>query len=507
MLAKVFSGTTIGLDGVLIEVEVDVANRGFPTFTIVGLPDKAVDEAKERVRAAIVNAGFSMPDSRITVNLAPADIPKVGSGFDLPIAIGILAASGKIKTDLLSQSLFLGELSLKGELREVPGALSIGLMAKKEKINNLFFSPLNAFESSIVENISIYPSKNLTEIIFHFNQLKQLTSQPYFEIEKIINEEKYEFDFSDIYGQEQAKRALTIAASGFHNVHLRGVPGAGKTMLCRAFISILPPMEKEEILEVSKIYSVSGLLNQKQFIVNRPFRAPHHTTSRIGLIGGGTNPTPGEISLSHRGVLFLDEFPEFPRSVLEALRQPLEDGIVTISRASGSITFPSRFLLLAASNPCPCGFLGHPKKACRCSPAAIIKYKKRLSGPILDRIDIHVDLPPVDEEKLAHYTGGENSKKIKEKVIFAQERQKNRFKNTNIKTNGEMNTKEIKEFCHLTLEAENLLKQAISRFSLSARSYFKIIKIAQTIADLEGKEIIENNHVAEALQFRLNEEN
>jgi Predicted ATPase with chaperone activity len=298
-----------------------------------------------------------------------------------------------------------------------------------------------------------------------------------------------------------------IAASGFHNVHLRGVPGAGKTMLCRAFISILPPMEKEEILEVSKIYSVSGLLNQKKFITNRPFRAPHHTTSRIGLIGGGTNPTPGEISLSHRGVLFLDEFPEFPRSVLEALRQPLEDGAVTISRASGSITFPSRFLLLAASNPCPCGFLGHPKKACHCLPGAIIKYKKRLSGPILDRIDIHVDLPPVDEEKLAHYTGGESSKKIKEKVIFAQERQKNRFKNTNIKTNGEMNTKEIKEFCHLTFEAESLLKQAISRFSLSARSYFKIIKIAQTIADLEGKEKIENSHVAEALQFRLSEEN
>jgi magnesium chelatase family protein len=507
MLAKVFSGTTIGLDGVLIEVEVDVANRGFPSFTIVGLPDKAVDEAKERVRAAIVNAGFSMPDSRITVNLAPADIPKIGSGFDLPIAIGILAASGKIKTDLLSQSLFLGELSLKGELRDVPGALSIALMAKKEKINNLFFAPLNAFEASIVENISIYPSKNLTEIIFHLNQLKQLVPQPHFEIEKIINEEKYEFDFSDIYGQEQAKRALIIAASGFHNVHLRGVPGAGKTMLCRAFISILPPMEKEEILDVSKIYSVSGLLNKKQFIAIRPFRSPHHTTSRIGLIGGGTNPTPGEISLAHRGVLFLDEFPEFPRSVLEALRQPLEDGIVTISRASGSITFPSRFLLLAASNPCPCGFLGHPKKACHCSPSSIIKYKKRLSGPILDRIDIHVDLPPVDEEKLTQYSGGKKSKEIKEQVILARERQKKRFQNTLIKTNGEMTTKEIKEYCQLTIEAENLLKQAISRFSLSARSYFKIIKISQTITDLEGKEKIEAPFIAEALQFRLNEEN
>jgi len=507
MLAKIFSGTTIGLDGVLIEVEVDVANRGFPTFTIVGLPDKAVDEAKERVRAAIINAGFSMPESRITVNLAPADIPKIGSGFDLPIAIGILAASGKIKTDLLKYSLFLGELSLKGELREVPGALSIALIAKNKKINNIFFSPLNAFESSIVENTLIYPSKNLTEIIFHLNQLKQLTPQPYFEIEKIINEEKYEFDFSDIYGQEQAKRALIIAASGFHNIHLRGVPGAGKTMLCRAFISILPPMEKEEILEVSKIYSISRLLNKKQFITTRPFRSPHHTTSRIGLIGGGTNPTPGEISLAHRGVLFLDEFPEFPRSVLEALRQPLEDGIVTISRSLGSITFPSRFLLLAASNPCPCGFLGHPKKTCHCSPSSIIRYKKRLSGPILDRIDIHIDLPPVDEEKLTQYTGGKKSIEIKKQVVLAQERQKERFKNTSIKTNGEMTTKEIKEYCRLTSEAESLLKQAISRFSLSARSYFKIIKVAQTIADLEGKEKIEASFIAEALQFRLNDEN
>jgi len=506
MLAKVFSGAIMGLDGVLIETEVDVANRGFPTFTIVGLPDKAVDEAKERVRAAIVNAGFSMPDSRITVNLAPADIPKIGSGFDLPIAIGILAAAGKIKTNILSQSLFLGELSLKGELREVPGALSIALMAKKEKIKNLFLSPLNAVEASIVEDISIYPVKNLTEIIFHLNQLKELANQSYLEIEKIINEEKHEFDFSDIYGQEQAKRALIIAASGFHNVHLRGVPGAGKTMLCRAFATILPPLEKEEILEVSKIYSVSGLLNKNQFIFSPPFRAPHHTTSRIGLIGGGSNPIPGEISLAHRGVLFLDEFPEFPRAVLEALRQPLEDGVITISRASGRIIFPSRFLLLAASNPCPCGFLGHPKKACHCSPSSIIKYKKRLSGPILDRIDIHIDLPPVDEEKLTQYSGGKKSKEIKEQVILARERQKKRFQNTSIKTNGEMTTKEIKEYCQLTTDAENLLKQAISRFSLSARSYFKIIKISQTIADLEGKEKIESPFIAEALQFRLNEE-
>ena len=507
MLAKILSGTTIGLDGVLIEVEVDVANRGFPTFTIVGLPDKAVDEAKERVRSAIVNAGFSMPDSRITVNLAPADIPKAGSGFDLPIAIGILAASEKIRTEILFESLFLGELSLKGEIRKVPGALPIALMAKERKIKNLFLSPQNSSEASIVENLSIYPTKNLTEIILHLNKVKKLLPQPYLKIEEIVSEESYEFDFADIYGQEQAKRALMIAASGFHNIHLRGVPGAGKTMLCRAFPSILPPMKKKEILEVSKIYSVSGLLNKKNLVLSRPFRAPHHTTSRIGLIGGGSNPTPGEISLAHRGVLFLDEFTEFPHSVLEALRQPLEDGVITISRASGSITFPSRFLLLAASNPCPCGYLGHPKKACRCSPSSIIKYKKRLSGPIIDRIDIHVEIPPVDEEKLVHYSGGEKSSKIKQKVVLAHERQRIRFKDSQIKTNGEMTPKEVKEFCHLTSEAENLLKQAISRFSLSARSYFKIIKVSQTIADLEEKEKIESYHIAEALQFRLNEEN
>lgn len=503
MLAKVFSGTTIGLDGILIEVEVDVANRGFPTFTIVGLPDKAVDEAKDRVRTAITNASLEMPDSKITVNLAPADIPKVGSSFDLPIAVGILAASGLIKTEPLEKSLFIGELSLEGKLRKVPGIISIISLAKQKRIKNIFLPIDNVREASLIEGVSIYPVYDLTELILHLNEQGQIKKAPPINFKNLKQNIVYEFDFADIKGQEQTKRALEIAASGMHNVHLKGVPGAGKTMISRAFPSILPIMEKEEILEVTKIYSILGLINN-DFIVIRPFRSPHHTTSRIGLIGGGSHPAPGEISLAHRGVLFLDEFSEFPRSVLESLRQPMEDGKVTVSRASGSLTFPCRFLLLAASNPCPCGFLSHPKKPCHCLPGQIIRYRKRLSGPILDRIDIHVDVPPVTEEKLTSKELSESSEKIRERVIVAREIQKKRFKRP--KTNAEMTTKDIKDFCQLTSQAENLLKTAISRLSLSARSYFKIIKISQTIADLEDKEKIEVNFIAEALQYRVKEE-
>lgn len=506
MLAKVFSGTTIGLEGVLIEVEVDVAGRGFPTFTIVGLPDKAVDEAKERVRTAIVNASYDMPDSRITVNLAPADIPKIGSGFDLPIAVGILAAASLVKKEILKDSLFIGELSLEGKIRPVPGVLSVVIGAKQKNLTQVFVAKENAIEAAMVEGIIVYPVKSLIDLIFHLNGQISLTPQPTLDLEKIKKEEQFEFDLADIKGQSLAKRALEIAAAGFHNLHLKGPPGAGKTMLSRAFPTILPPLEKEEILEVSKIYSVAGLLNSTTFITTRPFRSPHHTTSRIGLVGGGTQPIPGEISLAHRGVLFLDELPEFPRSTLEALRQPMEDGFITISRAAGSLIFPCRFLLLAASNPCPCGFLGHPKKSCRCLPGAILKYKRRLSGPLLDRIDLHVDVPPVEEEKLITNLPSESSSDIRKRVIEARERQKKRFRETAIKTNGEMTTKHIKDFCQLTKEAEELLKQAISRLSLSARSYFKIIKISQTITDLAGYDTIQASHIAEALQFRIHDE-
>lgn len=506
MLAKVYSGTTIGLDGVLIEVEVDISGKGLPNLTIVGLPDKAIGEAKDRVKTAIVNSAFEMPDSRITVNLAPADIPKEGSTFDLPIAIGILAASGMIEEEFLSKSLFVGELSLEGGVRNVPGVISIAMMAKDNKIKNIFVPSQNAKEASLVDEINVYPVRSLLDVILHFNKKKKVRAYPKFLFEKQQGTPVSEFDFKDIRGQEQAKRALEIAAAGFHNLHLKGPPGAGKTMLSYAFPSIFPPMEKKEILEVSKIHSVAGLATQNKFIVSRPFRSPHHTTSRIGLIGGGANPTPGEVSLSHRGILFLDEFSEFPRSVLEALRQPLEDGIVTISRAAGTLTFPSRFLLIAASNPCPCGYLGHPKKPCRCMPGSILRYKKRISGPLLDRIDLHIDVPPVEHNKLTESSDAESSKAIRERVVEARKRQKQRFQNSPRKTNGEMRASQIRDRCQFTDEAIELLKTAISRLSLSARSYFKIIKIAQTITDLEGGMMIEVGAVAEALQYRAKEE-
>lgn len=505
MLAKVLAGTTIGLDGVLVTVEVDVAERGFPNFTIVGLPDKSVDEAKDRVRAAIINTSFEMPDTRLTINLAPADIHKVGSAFDLPIAIGILAASGVIKKDQLKYSLFLGELSLEGDLRKIPGVLPVSILAKKEKINKIFIPLANANEASLVEGLEIFPLKNLAELVLHLNEEIVIDSYPHkFFIEKIDDEEN--FLFENIKGQPTAKRACEIAAAGFHNLIFKGPPGTGKTLLSRAFPSILPPMDREEILEVTKIYSVAGLLKDYFFISRRPFRSPHHTISRVGLVGGGSIPNPGEVSLAHRGVLFLDEFSEFSRSVLESLRQPLEDGSVTISRAQKSLTFPCRFMLLAASNPCPCGYLGHPKKPCRCLPGAVLKYKKRLSGPLLDRIDLHIDVPPVEDNDLTNDVLSESSRSIRTRVVKARMKQKQRLKGLKIFTNGEMGVAEIKKFCHLNGEATELLKKAISRLSLSARSYFKTIKIAQTIADLNGLETIESQAVAEALQFRSHDE-
>jgi magnesium chelatase family protein len=506
MLSTVLSATTIGIDGVLIRVEVDVAERGFPTFTIVGLPDKAVEESKERVRAAIKNSSFDMPESRITVNLAPADIPKEGSIFDLPIAIGILASARTIERDLLDRALFIGELSLDGKIRRTPGVLPITILAKENKIKSIFIPKENAREAALVTGVDIYSAELLTDLILHLNKEKFLIKQPKTIINQILKNEEYDFDFTDVNGQEQAKRALEIAASGFHNVHLKGPPGAGKTMLARSLPSIMPKMDEQEIIEVSKIYSVSQVCVGPSFIIKRPFRSPHHTTSRAGLIGGGTKVNPGEISLAHRGVLFLDELPEFPRSVLEALRQPLEDGIVTVSRAQGSLTFPARFLFLSASNPCPCGFLGHPKKACRCSLTQVMRYKKRISGPLMDRIDIHVDVPPVEEEKLTSGFICQQSALIRERVIKARERQKKRLKKEQIKTNGEMSSSQVRQLCKLTNEANTLLKQAISHLSLSARAYFKIIKIAQTIADLSEKESIKAQFIAEALQYRVKEE-
>jgi magnesium chelatase family protein len=506
MLSRVTCATTIGLDGVLIEVEVDVASRGFPTFTIVGLPSKAIDEAKDRVRTAIVNTSFEMPESRITVNLAPADIPKSGSAFDVPIALGILASSGMVEKNILKGSLFLGELSLKGEIRKVPGVLSIAIAAREKKITKLFLPADNVAEASLVEGVEIYPITTLEDLILHLNGNRLIEQHhPVCELQQ-ESALAFEYDFADIAGQQQARRALEIAAAGHHNLHLKGPPGAGKTLLSRSFPSIMTPLDSEELLDVTKIYSVAGMITKRNFSRVRPFRAPHHTISRNGLTGGGTNPTPGEISLAHRGVLFLDEFAEFPRFVIEALRQPLEDGFVTISRASGTLTFPSRFLLIAASNPCPCGYLGHPKKQCICIPGMVVRYKKRLSGPILDRIDLHVDVPPVDEDRLTSKQLSESSAAIRARVLQASNIQRERFRDFAIKTNSQMSSIHIKKFCTMSREAELILKTAISKFNLSARSYFKVIKIARTIADLGDSSRIESEHIAESLQYRVKEE-
>jgi len=504
MLARIFSGTTIGLDGVIIEIEVDIANKGFPTFNLVGLPNKAIDESKDRVRTAISNAGFDMPDSRLTVNLAPADIPKEGSSFDLPIALGILTAAGMIDKKNIEHSFFIGELSLDGTIRGVPGVLPLALLAREKKIKTMYVPIQNSLEASAVEGIVIIPVYNLQDLILHLNEQKKLEPSPSLSLEHFKSDNPIEVDFEGIRGQETAKRALEIAASGFHNIHLKGVPGAGKTLLSRAFPSLMPQLEREEILEVSKIYSIVGLLQNKGFITTRPFRTPHHTTSRIGLTGGGTHPMPGEISLAHRGVLFLDEFPEFPRSTLESLRQPIEDGKICISRAAGSVTFPCRFLLIAASNPCPCGYLGHPTKKCSCSFHSIQLYRKRLSGPILDRIDIHVDIPPVEQEKLISNEKAESSTLVRERVCIARQKQMKRFGHPT--TNAEMSSNQIRTLCKMSDAASSLLKTAITRLSLSARSYFKIIKISQTISDLENTDKIEGKHVAEALQYRPKEE-
>lgn len=515
MLSKVYSAAIVGLEGVLVEVEVDIQNQGLPSFTIVGLPNKAVDEAKERVRSAIKNTGCEFPQKRITVNLAPADLPKEGASYDLPIAIGILIASGQINVDI-SEMFFSGELSLDGRLRHTNGILPQVLMAKQKKFKKIFIPKINCEEASVITGVEVYPVETLLSLLRHFTKEDLIPILKPRRLKSYIKNKEYEFDMQDIAGQEQAKRALEIAAAGGHNILLKGPPGAGKTLLARTFPSILPELTLDEALEVTKIYSISGLLENEPIITKRPFRSPHHTTSHIGLIGGGANPSPGEISLAHRGILFLDEFPEFPRHVLEALRQPMEDGFVTISRALGRITFPSKFVLFAAQNPCPCGYFGDNTHDCKCAPSQILKYQKKISGPMLDRIDIHLDVPAVKVEKLTGKgenppAGGETSESIRKRVQKARDIQTKRFsakggsasggKNT-ISSNTEMNNKDIKKYCELSDECLNLLKLAVSKMQLSARSYQRIIKLSRTIADLENSKEIKPNHIAESLQYR-----
>ena len=507
MLAKITSGATVGLNARIVDVEVDIPSEGLPSFTIVGLPDKAVEEAKERVRSAIKNSGADFPTTRITVNLAPADLPKVGPAYDLPIALGILIAGGQIAPEI-GDSLFFGELSLDGGLRHTNGILPMAYLAREKNYKRVFIPKVNRVEAAVVPGIKVYPVENLLELVRFFSKTVDIIPSKKVNINSLLKTSEAEFDFNEIIGQEATKRAMEIAASGSHNIFMKGTPGSGKTMLARALPGILPTLTENEALEVTKIYSITGNLPaDSAMITSRPFRSPHHTTSRIGLIGGGSNPTPGEVSLAHRGVLFLDEFPEFPRHVLESLRQPMEDGIISISRAKGSVTYPAQFLLVAASNPCPCGFFGDPKRACRCLPGQIQRYQKRVSGPILDRIDIHNDVPSVETQKLVGKTdtSTETSSVIQKRVQKARDIQIKRFKGTNIKSNSEMSTRDVKKFCPLSPECRTMMMSASSSMNLTARSYFKVVKIARTIADLAGEKDILAKHLAEALMYRPKE--
>ena len=503
MLAKLKSATYIGIEGILVDVEVDLS-KGLPSFSLVGLPETMVKESKERVLTSIRNSGFSLPLKKITINLAPADLRKEGTGLDLPIALGIICASGYFEPDLLKGKVFLGELSLDGKLRGIKGILPIAILLKEKGIKEVILPYENAKEASIVDGISVYPVNSLIEAI-EFIKGERKIEKFEFDKEKLFSDLSiYDVDFSEVKGQKAAKRALEVSASGGHNVLFIGPPGAGKTMLARRFPTILPKMTIDEALETTKIYSCAGRLPpDKPIITTRPFRAPHHTISDIGLIGGGHIPKPGEVSLAHNGVLFLDEFTEFSRSALEVLRQPLEDGFVSIGRAKSQVVFPARFILLASMNPCPCGYLTHPEKECTCTPSQIRRYLSKISGPLLDRIDIHIEIPPISYSEISSKKEEESSEKIRERVERARKIQMERFKNEKgIYFNAHMKQKHIKKYINISKESENLLKDAMEKLNLSARAYIRILKISRTIADLEESEEIKPNHVAEAIEYR-----